>query len=315
MSSQFGAPDVGATTADAGPASPPLPEDAPPPGTAGGLRDRLAARARRLEAPGGIPGAVWRDWAAPEGATGKPVLMLHGGSGSWTHWLANIGPLNETRRVIAVDLPGAGESPDLEPPQTVATIAWILRKGMAALVPDGAYDIVAFSFGTSSGAELAMAEPADRVGRLVLVGPARFGSGTSIRDQLESWRRAPDPEARAAAHRNNLAALMLRDDRLIDDDLVAMQAANAEAFRLRIRAMEDLYGADEVLAPGRGRTRLGGIWGEHDAIAAPMAENREIMAGLDPAAPVEMIPGVGHWVMYEAAGRFNRKLIEMLDEA
>lgn len=298
------------------------PSDAPRPGAARALRDALEARARRIEAPGGVPGAVWRDWAAPEGATGRPLLMLHGGSGSWTHWIANIDALNQTRRVIAIDLPGAGESPDLAQPQTVAEIAWILRKGMAALVPpdgpehgaaDGAYDMVAFSFGTSSAAALAMAEPADRIGRLVLVGPARFGSGTSIRDRLESWRRADGPDARLAAHRTNLAALMLRDAALIDDGLVEMQAANAEAFRLRIRAMEDLLGADETLAPGRGRTRLGGIWGEHDAIAAPMDENRAIMAALDPGAPVLMIPDVGHWVMYEAAGRFNRALAEMLD--
>lgn len=294
----------------------PTADDAPAHGAALGLRDALEARATRREAPGGVPGAVWRDWAAPEtGATGRPVLLLHGGSGSWTHWLANIGPLSQSRRVIAVDLPGAGESPDLEAPQTVARIAWILRKGMAALVPDGAYDVVAFSFGTSSAAALAMAEPADRIGRLALVGPARFGTGTSVRDRLESWRRAADPQERAAAHRNNLEALMLRDPGLIDDGLVAMQAANAEAFRLRIRAMEDLLGADETLAPGRGRTRLGAIWGEHDVIAAPMAENREIMAALDPDAPVRVIPGVGHWVMYEAAGRFNRALIEMLDRA
>jgi len=42
-------------------------------------------------------------------------VLLHGGGGSWTHWVSNILPLVESgRRVLAVDLPGMGQS-DMPP--------------------------------------------------------------------------------------------------------------------------------------------------------------------------------------------------------
>ena len=39
------------------------------------------------------------------------MLLLHGGSGSWTHWLRNIQPLVDAgRQVLVPDLPGFGDS-------------------------------------------------------------------------------------------------------------------------------------------------------------------------------------------------------------
>ena len=45
------------------------------------IRD-VESRARRFETPCGDGHIVWRQWGE-----GRPVLMLHGGSGSWLHWL------------------------------------------------------------------------------------------------------------------------------------------------------------------------------------------------------------------------------------
>lgn len=49
---------------------------------------------------------VWHEWGQ-----GQPLVLLHGGSGSWTHWLRNLLPLVDAGyRVIAPDIPGFGES-------------------------------------------------------------------------------------------------------------------------------------------------------------------------------------------------------------
>jgi 2-hydroxy-6-oxonona-2,4-dienedioate hydrolase len=58
------------------------------------------------------------------GATSRPglppVVLFHGGSGSWTHWVRNIQPLVAAgRQVIAADLPGFGDS--ASPPSRGAT--------------------------------------------------------------------------------------------------------------------------------------------------------------------------------------------------
>ena len=73
----------------------------------------VLASATRIElpTPGGIQ--VWHAWNT---SAGRPLVLLHGGSGSWTHWLRNIQGLSKDRAVYALDLPGFGDS-DL-PPET-----------------------------------------------------------------------------------------------------------------------------------------------------------------------------------------------------
>ncbi|MGA8892971.1 MAG: alpha/beta fold hydrolase, partial [Anaeromyxobacteraceae bacterium] len=46
---------------------------------------------------------------APEDATGLPLLLVHGAGGTRLHWPGALRRL-PGRRVIAVDLPGHGES-------------------------------------------------------------------------------------------------------------------------------------------------------------------------------------------------------------
>ena len=42
---------------------------------------------------------------------GEPLLLVHGLGGCWQSWLENIPHFARRRRVIALDLPGFGESP------------------------------------------------------------------------------------------------------------------------------------------------------------------------------------------------------------
>ena len=67
----------------------------------------LIAAARRIETPCAAGQMVWHAWN--EGA-GAPLVLLHGGNGSWRHWVRQIQPFAATRCVIAADLPGLGES-------------------------------------------------------------------------------------------------------------------------------------------------------------------------------------------------------------
>src|SRR3954453_18283763 len=44
------------------------------------------------------------------GGSGPPLLFIHGLGGAWQNWLLNIPAFMGTHRVIALDLPGFGES-------------------------------------------------------------------------------------------------------------------------------------------------------------------------------------------------------------
>src|SRR5258708_29400160 len=69
------------------------------------------------------------------------------------------------------------------------------------------------------------------------------------------------------------------------------------------------------LRPVLPRTKAprGGIWGERDVTAYPWVdERRDLLRHAQPGAFFAVIPGAGHWVMYEAADAFNRVLLDRL---
>src|SRR3546814_2920540 len=66
---------------------------------------RIESLARRRTTPCGSGHMVWRLWG-----DGPPLVLLHGGHGSWTHWLRNIPVLAEHFTTIVPDLPGYGDS-------------------------------------------------------------------------------------------------------------------------------------------------------------------------------------------------------------
>ena len=43
------------------------------------------AEGQRIETPCGDGSLVWRVWGS-----GPPLILLHGGYGSWTHWIRNV---------------------------------------------------------------------------------------------------------------------------------------------------------------------------------------------------------------------------------
>src|SRR5690554_426967 len=66
----------------------------------------IDAAARRIELPCGNGIMAWRRWGE-----GAPVVLRHGGSGSWNHWVRNITALVAAGRQVWIpDLPGSGES-------------------------------------------------------------------------------------------------------------------------------------------------------------------------------------------------------------
>jgi hypothetical protein len=91
---------------------------------------RIDASAERRVTPVGDGDLVWRLWGA-----GPPLVLMHGASGSWTHWIRNIEPLARRFRLLVPDMPGFGDSAMPPAPATVATLAESIAAGIDVLVP------------------------------------------------------------------------------------------------------------------------------------------------------------------------------------
>lgn len=272
------------------------------------LLERLDAAARRLETPCGDGRMVWRVWG--EDRPGQPPLVLfHGGSGSWRHWARNIAALSRDRLLVCPDLPGLGESAMPPPAADPAPIATVVRSGLAQVL--GAhtrYDLAGFSFGALlSGHVAAQAGPELRT--VTLVGAGALGLPRPRTELLKV--RDKTGEARIAAHRHNLATLMLADPARIDPLSLVIQEWNTEHGRFRSRGFA--HGASLRDAIARARVPVTLIYGERDAIAWPEVERRfEALRAVQPGAWTGVIPGAGHWVAYEAPDAFNAMLLDVL---
>lgn len=66
----------------------------------------IDARSRHVETPCGSGSMIWRRWGQ---GSAPALVLLHGGYGSWTHWLKNVESLAARYTVWAADLPGLGE--------------------------------------------------------------------------------------------------------------------------------------------------------------------------------------------------------------
>ncbi len=245
------------------------------------------------------------------GGAGRLVVLLHGIGGGREGWASTGAALAAAGfRALAVDQPGYGLTPPIEPFDLA---------GMAAAVErligwTGAADaiVVGHSMGGMVAQELAARAPR-RVRALVLAGTSpAFGAsdGAWQRDFLAS-RFAPLDAGRGMA---GLAA-----------DLVpAMVARGADPARvaaakaLMAGVPEATYRAAlAALLPFDRRAALPAIavptlvvTGDEDRTAAPEVARR--MAARIAGAELQILPATGHLLMLEQPGAFDAALLDFL---
>jgi pimeloyl-ACP methyl ester carboxylesterase len=97
---------------------------------------------------------------------GSPLLLIHGLGGNWQNWLANLPRLAERHRVIAVDLPGFGQSEPFRGPVSMARYVDAIVELLDALeIAEAAF--IGNSLGGILTMETAIRHP-DRVSAAVL---------------------------------------------------------------------------------------------------------------------------------------------------
>lgn len=266
----------------------------------------LSREAVVFRTPCGGGDLVWRRWG-----TGAPVVLCHGGSGSWTHWIRTIPALSRRYELWVPDLPGLGDSAMPPKPWTPATSASILTAGLRQLVsPDRKVHLVGFSFGAHV-ATLAAVELGDWLADFTIIGSAALGLPWHSLE-LPKERSTMSAEERRAVHRRTLEILMFADPRRIDEEAIAIQMENIAKARFRSR---EFAATDEIRTTlARVTAPLRAIWGERDAIARPSVEACfDVLRLYHPELVTRTIAGAGHWAMYEAPDAFNAALMELLE--
>lgn len=262
--------------------------------------DAAASKRRTVHLAGTLS---WREWGA-----GEPLVLLHGSHGSWMHWLRNIPVLARSRRVIVPDLPGFGESDAPADIESLTAHGRMLGEGLSMMLNGaGPTDVIAFSLGAMIGCHLAFEAP-DLVRRMIIVDAG--GLGTPMRSaDLRSVKGVVDDELRAV-NRHNLAAMMFHDAECIDE--TAIEIAMFGGRRVKTRVQYQIVPDKLRAVIAELRVPVDAIWGEWDYIHPDPNANIEVIRQFQPEAELRVVPGAGHWSMYEQPDAFNAAALELL---
>ncbi len=242
-----------------------------------------------------------RRWANP-GA--EKVVLVHGGSGSWTHWFANVPVLRDLFDVYAIDLPGLGDAAMCPVESDAHSAAKITQQALAETI-DGPFHLVAFSWGCTVSAMI-MKDLAPRLRSVLLAGSAAVGSMRGRGQMQPLIKRTNDMSRRAvlAAQRENLARLMIHDRSRIDELAVVIQEINTS----KARFSSPQYAPTRLVLDGieGTRTPLCVLYGERDITVYPdLDARRKLFLSVRSDIRFEQIPDAGHWVQYEQPAAFN----------
>ncbi|MBH20504.1 MAG: hypothetical protein CML98_01865 [Rhodobiaceae bacterium] len=237
------------------------------------------------------------------GQSGPILVLLHGGYGSWMHFLKNVEELSKNFQVIVPDMPGFGESEPLPKVPNLDEYAQTLVDALSSLTNGSNYNIIGFSFGSAIGSHM-IKFAGDSVNRLTLVGYNRTGNMPFKRPKMLSWRAAKTEEELNTAQRHNLSVMMIHKQEKIDDMAINLQTLNTKGAKVRsleIVASHDL--PNRILNISQ---PIDIIWGEFDVTlinGIDDAQNR--MKELIPDVKFHIIQNSGHWIQFEEYEKFN----------
>lgn len=275
--------------------------------------EALISNAEIVKTPCGDGDMVWQVWG--QETDKAPLLLLHGGFGSWTHWIANVETLSRSRRVVTCDMPGLGDSASAPGELTPNNLAAPIVAGLDTLFGKGrAFDLAGFSFGGLIGSQVAKTV-GERMKTYVAVGASGFEDLHVRVLGIEVPAPEMTDQEKNDIHRNNLRLLMIHDEAKIDDLAIYTHRKNVARSRVRSRPMS--LGNHLVDVVPDIKARLAGIWGVHDATGGgreQILKRRDIFAKYQPDVPFTIIEDVGHWVMYEAPDEFDAALLDILDD-
>jgi len=166
-----------------------------------------------------------------------PVVLIHGFGGDGNNWLFNMAKLGESRRVIALDLPGHGRSSKNITDGSIRGLAAIVGDFIAALGLDRVA-LAGHSLGAAVALHYAINNPG-RVDRLALICPALVGRAVNP-DYVTGFI-----QARTRKQLKPVLQLLFSDEQLVTanlvNDMVKYKRLDGVATVLDMIAAADLF--------------------------------------------------------------------------
>ena len=246
---------------------------------------------------------------------GPRLLLVHGLGGTWRSWSTILPALSQAREVIALELPGHGETPAAADSGTLAGLADSVERFILEQDLEGV-DIVGSSLGARIVLEMARR---GRVGATVALDPGGFWRGwerTYFRTTLGAsipLVRALGPAlptlSRSAVTRSALLAQFSVRPWRLDDEVVATELQSFARTKTFDALVRDLAAAPEQKGPAAHPSRPIVIgWGRQDRLCLPRQAARAQEAF--PSARLQWFSNCGHFPMWDRPNETVQLILE-----
>lgn len=236
--------------------------------------------------------------------TGKPLLLIHGLGSSWRAWQPILDTLAAKRMVIAIDLPGHGETPAERDSGTFDGLVGSVEHYLVANDLVGV-DVVGSSMGARIVLELARR---GRVGHVVALDPGGFWRGweraffrTTIglsAKLLRVLRSRLPAISRSAPARMALLAQLSAKPTALSPELVRTELTSITDTPTFDALVRNLADGPEQTGPAADPTRSIVIgWGRHDRLCLPRQAQRALAAF--PSATLHWFADSGHFPVWD----------------
>jgi pimeloyl-ACP methyl ester carboxylesterase len=244
--------------------------------------------------------------------TGRPLVLLHAFPLDRRMWQPQLAPLSPAARVLAVDLPGFGDSTAGSQPLTIDSAADAVLDFLDAIGVPGRVVLGGLSMGGYVALAFARRHP-DRLAGLVLADTRSEpddAAGKARRDEMIARANS----AGAAAVIDQMLPKMLAEQTQKSRPEVA-ETVRAVASRQSAAAVVAALAAlrdrpDATAALGRITVPTLVLVGEHDAITPPAMA--QALAARIAGSKLVTVPGAGHLSNLENPGAFTAAVREFV---
>ena len=247
---------------------------------------------------------------ADRGFGDSVVLLLHGFGGDLDNWMFNLDSLAEKHRVLALDLPGHGQSVKTNVDPSLSGMATFVSKFLDVLSVSSVH-VVGHSMGGAIAMQLASDSP-ETVKSLGLICSAGLGPDINS-DYLRGFVEAQSQQELKLVLQQlfvdeSLVNLQLVNDLLNYKRMDGVEATLKALSETLISAGEQTFLTDNIVASG---IPVLVIWGKQDRII-PVSHAQNYSAAGGSCVEVEIFDSAGHMVQMEKAHDVNRSLLNFL---
>ena len=246
---------------------------------------------------------------------GRPLLLVHGLGGSWRSWMTILPALSEMRDVVALDLPGHGETAAVASSGTFRGLADSVEAFIGDQGLEG-IDIVGSSLGARIVLELARR---GTVGATIALDPGGFWRGwerTYFRATLSASIRlvrglapALPTLSKYAVTRSMLLAQLSARPWKLDGQIVATELGSFATTKTFDALVRDLATSPEQQGPAAETSKPVVIgWGRRDRLCLPRQAARAMAAF--PSARLHWFEKCGHFPMWDQPEETVRLILD-----